>query len=77
MTPEGIKPESEVDRSQSVTHSTGRKLDRIVIGFLALAVVLLLINPYQRSDGPDASVTEPEQLTPEQLTSKQVRRYAR
>ena len=43
MTPEGIKRESEVDRSQSVTASTGRKLDRIIIGFLALAVVLLLL----------------------------------
>ena len=42
MTPEGIKRESEVDRSQSIVGQTGRKLDRIIIGFLALAVVILL-----------------------------------
>jgi TolB-like protein len=38
LTPEGIKREREVDRSQSVTHETSRKLDRIIIGFLVLAV---------------------------------------
>jgi len=42
ITPEGIKRESEVDRSQSVTQNTGRKLDRTIISFLALAVILLL-----------------------------------
>jgi TolB-like protein len=42
MTPEGLKRESEIDPSQSITHSTGRKLDRTIISFLAVAVVLLL-----------------------------------
>jgi len=42
MTPEGIKREKDVDRSQSITTQTGRKLDRVIIGFLAVAVVLLL-----------------------------------
>ncbi len=42
ITPDGIKLESEIDRSVSVTQSTGRKLDRTIITFLALAVVLLL-----------------------------------
>ena len=42
LTPEGIKRESEVDRSQSVTTKTGRKLDRVIIGFLVIAVVILL-----------------------------------
>ena len=50
MTPEGIKRESEIDRAKSVTQSTGRKLDRIIIGFLALAVVLLVINPFELSN---------------------------
>ena len=36
VTPEGIKREAEVDRSQSITHVTGRKLDR------AIFVVLLI-----------------------------------
>jgi TolB-like protein/Tfp pilus assembly protein PilF len=42
ITPEGIKRESEVDRSLSVTHNTGHKLDRTIISFLTLAVILLL-----------------------------------
>ncbi|MDH4020499.1 MAG: hypothetical protein OEU84_12955, partial [Xanthomonadales bacterium] len=42
MTPEGIKKEADVDRSQSVTADTGRKMDRIIIGFLVDAVAVLL-----------------------------------
>ncbi len=38
MTPEGIKREKEVDRSQSITSQTGRKLDRAIIGILVLAL---------------------------------------
>ena len=32
LTPEGIKREQEVDRSKSITHKTGRKIDFIIIG---------------------------------------------
>ena len=39
LTPEGIKKEKEVDRSQSITHQTGRKLDFIIIGALAVALI--------------------------------------
>ena len=49
ITPEGIKKESEVDRSQSIVADTGRKLDRIIIGFLAAAVVLLLTDRFFRT----------------------------
>jgi TolB-like protein len=38
MTPEGIKKESDVDRSQSVTRQTGRKLDFTIFGIMALAL---------------------------------------
>ncbi|MFI4970592.1 MAG: tetratricopeptide repeat protein [Lysobacterales bacterium] len=44
LTPDGLKRENEVDRSQSVTRDTGRKLDRLIIGVLAVAVVALLAN---------------------------------
>ncbi len=39
MTPEGLKRESEVDRSQSVTPYTGKKLNGAVIALLAVALV--------------------------------------
>lgn len=38
MTPEGIKKESEVDRSKSITHTTSRKLDFLIIAVLVAAV---------------------------------------
>jgi len=42
ITPEGVKREKDVDRSQSITSQTGRKLDFIIIGVLAIGVVVLL-----------------------------------
>ncbi len=44
MTPEGIKRESEVDRSKSIAGQTGKKLDRVIIASLAIAVALLLVD---------------------------------
>jgi TolB-like protein/Tfp pilus assembly protein PilF len=44
MTPEGIKREKDVDRSQSITDTTGQKLNRLIIGILAVAVVYLLVD---------------------------------
>lgn len=38
MTPEGLKKEKDVDRSESITHLTGRKLDFVIIGALVLAL---------------------------------------
>jgi TolB-like protein len=51
MTPEGIKRESQIDRTQSITPETGRKIDRIIIGALALAVVVLLADRFVSSPG--------------------------
>lgn len=38
LTPEGLKKESAIDRSQSITPQTGRKLDRMIMVALALAL---------------------------------------
>jgi TolB-like protein len=38
MTPEGIKKEKDVDRSQSITAETGRKLDYAIIAILLMAL---------------------------------------
>jgi len=43
MTPEGLKKESEVDRSASIVGTTGRKLNFVITGFLVVAVALLLV----------------------------------
>ena len=52
ITPEGIKRERDIDRSQSITAQTGRKLDRIIIAFLAVAVALLLADRYLGTTEP-------------------------
>ena len=52
LTPEGLKTTKEVDRSESVTHNTGRKLDRVIIGVLAIAVVYFLWERQQPTEVP-------------------------
>jgi hypothetical protein len=44
LTPEGLKLEKDVDRSQSVTPTTGKRINAVIIGALAVAVVLLLVD---------------------------------
>ena len=46
LTPEGIKKEKEVDRSESITHHTGRKLDYAIIGAMAIAIAVLLADKF-------------------------------
>jgi len=60
LTPEGIKRESEIDRSQSITPQTGRKLDRTIIAFLVLAILLLLVDKFVSPDPVPAPVTPVE-----------------
>jgi TolB-like protein/Tfp pilus assembly protein PilF len=44
MTPDGIRRENDIDRSQSITPNTGRKLDRVISIALAVAVSYLLVD---------------------------------
>jgi len=44
MTPDGIKKEKDVDRSDSVTRETGRKLDRVIIGVMAVVITFLVVD---------------------------------
>jgi len=53
MTPEGVKKTAEVDRSTSITHSTGRKLDFVIIGALVIALGYFV---WERQDTGDPSV---------------------
>ena len=46
LTPEGIKRESEVDRSQSITSQTGRKLNVLIFALMALAITYLLVDKF-------------------------------
>src|SRR5210317_2066624 len=58
LTPEGIKRESEIDRTQSVTEHTSKKLGVATVALLAAAVTLLLLDRFigpGETDTSDAS----------------------
>ncbi len=57
MTPEGLKKESEVDRTQSITPHTGRKLDFVIIGFLIVALGFFAYDKFVLDPNRDAVAT--------------------
>ncbi len=72
MTPEGLKKEREIDRGRSIAPQTGRKLDRVIIVFLAIAVVILLAERFYfpaTSDDAERLANTPPQ-TPESSTQE-------
>jgi len=59
MTPEGLKREEDVDRSTSITHETGQKLNRTIIAVLLAAVVFLLVDKLLlKEEAPEDTVTD-------------------
>jgi TolB-like protein/lipoprotein NlpI len=65
-TPEGIKLEKNVDRSQSITHVTGKKLDRTIIAVLAVVVIVLV---YREASRPEPGAVPPAGEQPTTQTS--------
>lgn len=63
MTPEGIKKEKDVDRSQSITPQTGQKLNRTITLVLVLAVAFLLFKQLGNQSDVPAGVAEKVQVT--------------
>jgi TolB-like protein len=53
LTPEGVKRDYEVDRSQSITPRTGQKLNRVTIALLGIAVAVLLADRFIPGERPD------------------------
>lgn len=53
LTPEGLKREFEVDRSQSITPHTGKKLDRMIIVVLLLALGYFAYDKFVLSPSSD------------------------
>src|SRR5215475_7791960 len=41
LTPQGVKRESKIDRADSITPQTGRRMDRMMLAGLALIIVLM------------------------------------
>jgi len=58
ITPEGLKKEKDVDRSQSVTPQTGRKLDYAIIAVLVLAVGYFAVDKFVLRGGDSAQTAD-------------------
>ncbi len=53
MTPEGLKREAEIDRTESIRHQTGRKLDFAIIGLLVIAVIYFAVDKFVLEAEPE------------------------
>ncbi len=58
LTPEGIRKEKEVDRSESITHLTGRKLDFYIIGLLVAALGYFAFDKFVLDPNRDPEFTQ-------------------
>ncbi|MEM9304778.1 MAG: hypothetical protein AAGE01_21885 [Pseudomonadota bacterium] len=71
ITPDGIKRERDVDRSQSITTETGRKLELSTIVLLLIVGGLLIYQQFLASPAPAPATiaSEPEPAAPEPRTA--------
>ena len=67
ITPEGIKREKDIDRSQSITHITGRKFDYLIIAALVLALGFFAFDKFVLDPSRDAELV---QATTEAVTEQ-------
>ena len=58
LTPEGLKLDKDVDRSQSISSQTGKKLDRAIMVVLALALGYFAFDKFVLSESREASIAE-------------------
>ena len=64
LTPEGLKREHEIDRNQSVTHATARKLDMVVGALLVVAIGMLAFDRYADRERTAGGTVESRTATP-------------
>ncbi len=58
ITPEGLKKEKDIDRSQSITAHTHKKLDRLIMVALALALGYFAFDKFVLSESREATIAE-------------------
>jgi TolB-like protein/Flp pilus assembly protein TadD len=61
LTPDGLKREKEVDRAESVTRGTGRKIDFVIIGLLVIALLFVVVFDDSPPPIPEAQQAAVEQ----------------
>ncbi len=57
LTPEGLKRDKDVERVAPPIHETGKKLDRIIIALLVLALSYFVLDKFVLDHGPVAGTT--------------------
>jgi adenylate cyclase len=72
MTPEGIKKEKDVDRSQSITPQTGHKLNRTIIFVLVIALGYIAWDKFAYSPTPEVVQTQTVVENTNQATSESI-----
>jgi len=67
MTPEGLKLEKDVNRSQSVSHETGRKINTLIIVLLVVAIAVVAVDRLlpETATVTDAPIVDPESTAAE------------
>ena len=55
LTPEGLKKEKDVDRSESITHVTSRRIDFVIIGLMAVALIYFAADKFLGTPARDAA----------------------
>ena len=72
LTPEGLKREHEVDRSQSITTKTGRMLDFLIIGVMVVALAYFAYDKFVLDPSRDAELVQATTRTvTEQVVTEQ------
>jgi len=66
MTPEGIKREKDVERDESITPATGKRLDRLIIGGLVLIIAGMAVERAWFA-GRDETIVAPDSAPSAQL----------
>jgi TolB-like protein len=62
MTPDGLKREKDVDRSQSITPQTGRKINVLIVILLIIAIATVVVDRLLPETAPVASTQTAEPL---------------
>jgi TolB-like protein len=49
LTPEGVKREKNIDRSESITHKTGKRLNHVILTLMAITITYLLLDKFSET----------------------------
>ncbi len=75
ITPDGLKRESEVDHSASITHVTGRRMDYLIVGLLVLAIGFTAFDryvPHRSGTGASSDAAAPAGVSTGQVATSAI-----